>query len=153
MKKYILMSLLLTQAMSFAWAQQTPAKKVLTPINVYPAIKINRSPTKHGPEKGSLLITGGDEGNNKAIWNKFTQLAGGKDKAVVVVVTTATGDKAAADVADVNNIKKQTGIANVTLLHTADLKEANSKKFIEPLNNATGVIFVGSQQWRMPTLT
>src|SRR5476651_2316397 len=110
MKKYIIMSLLLTQAISFAWAQQTPAKKVLTPINVYPAIKISRSPTKHGPEKGSLLITGGDEGNNKAIWNKFTQLAGGKDKAIVVVVTTAIGNGAATDVAAINNIKKQTGI-------------------------------------------
>jgi len=150
MKKYILMSLLLTLAVSFSWAQQTPpAKKVLTPINVYPPIKINRSPTRHGPEKGSLLITGGDEGNNKAIWNKFTELAGGKDKAVVVVVTTAVGNGASADIADINNIKKQTGIANVTLLHTADLKEANSRKFIEPLNKATGVIFVGSDQWKI----
>jgi len=150
MKKYILMSLLLTLAISFARAQQTPpAKKVLTPINVYPAIKINKSPTRHGPEKGSLLITGGDEGNNKAIWNKFTELAGGKDKAVVVVVTAGIGEGAATDVADVNNIKKQTGIANVTLLHTADLKEANSKKFIEPLSNATGVIFVGTHQWKI----
>jgi cyanophycinase len=149
MKKYILMGLLLTSAAFVALAQDAPAKKVLTPINLYPPIKINKSVTRHGPEKGSLLIIGGDEGNNKQIWNKFTELAGGKDKANVVVVTAAVGNGAATDVVAIANIKKQTGITNVTLLHTADLKEANSKKFIEPLNNATAVFFVGSQQWRI----
>ena len=149
MKKYILMGLLLTSAAVAALAQEAPAKKVLTPINLYPPIKINKSPTRHGPEKGSLLIIGGNEGDNKAIWGRFTELAGGKEKAAIVVVTTAIGDGATTDIADIANIKKQTGITNVTLLHTADLKEANSKKFIEPLNNATGVFFVGSHQWKI----
>jgi cyanophycinase len=149
MKKYILTGLMLTSAAVAALAQNAPAKKVLTPINVYPPIKINKSVTRHGPEKGSLLIIGGNETNNKTIWNKFTELAGGKDKASVVVVTTAVGNGAATDVADVENVKKQTGIANVTLLHTSDLKEANSKQFIEPLNNATAVLFVGSYQWKI----
>jgi cyanophycinase len=136
-------------AVLFASAQETPAKKVLTPVNVVPPIKIMRSPTRHGPENGSLLIIGGNEGDNKQIWNKFTELAGGKDKAAIVMVTTAVGAGAATDMSDVANIKKHTGIANVTLLHTSDLKEANSKKFIEPLNNATGVIFVGNYQWKI----
>src|ERR1700749_4087572 len=99
MKKYILMGLLLTSAVVAALAQETPAKKILTPINLYPPIKINKSPTRHGPENGSLLIIGGDEDDNKAIWNKFTELAGGKEKAAIVVVTTAIGDRAATDVA------------------------------------------------------
>jgi cyanophycinase len=149
MKKYILMGLLLLQATSFVWAQETTAKKVLTPINVYPPMKINKSPTRHGPENGSLLIIGGNEGANKAIWNKFTELAGGKDRAVIVVVTAASGDSAAFDNRAVENIKKQTGIKNVSLLHTSDLKTANSEKFIEPLKNATGVFFVGGRQWRV----
>ncbi|HEY0244950.1 MAG TPA: cyanophycinase [Mucilaginibacter sp.] len=149
MKKYILMSLLLTQTVSFALAQQAPAKKVLTPINLYPPIKINKSSTSHGPENGSLLIIGGDEGSVKSIWKKFTELAGGKDKAVIVVVTAAVGNGAATDVADVENIKKHTGITNVSLLHTADLKEANSPQFIEPLTKATGVFFVGDKQWKI----
>ncbi|RKR80420.1 cyanophycinase [Mucilaginibacter gracilis] len=149
MKKNIFTGLLLLSASFAALAQEVPAKKVLTPINVYPAIRITKSPTRHGPENGSLLIIGGNEGDNKAIWNKFTELAGGKDKAIIVVVTTAAGDGAVKDVAAIDSIKKHTGITNVTLLHTTDLKTANSKQFIEPLTKATGVFFVGGRQWRI----
>ncbi len=157
MKKYISFLLLLAAAAG-AQAQETETlpkdtastKRVLTPINVYPAIRINpESTTKHGPEKGSLLIIGGNVGANKAIWDKFTELAGGKDKAVIVVVTAASGDSAAFDQKDVETIKKQTGIHNITLLHTKNLSEANSEKFIEPLKRATGVYFVGGRQWRI----
>ena len=150
MKKYIITGLALMQAASFAWAQTAvSSNKVLTPIKVLPPIKITSSSTQHGPEKGSLLIIGGNVGDNKPIWDKFTELAGGKDKAVIVVVTTASGDSAAFDKRDVDIVKKQTGITNVTLLHTSDLKEANSEKFIVPINNATGVYFVGGRQWRI----
>jgi cyanophycinase len=150
MKKYILTGLALLQAATFAWAQTAaPAKKTLTPIKVLPPIKITSAPTQHGPEKGSLLIIGGNVGDTRSIWDKFTELAGGKDKAVIVVVTTAAGDSAAFDKKDVETVKKETGIKNVTLLHTSDLKEANSEKFIEPLNKATGVYFVGGRQWHV----
>jgi len=157
MKKYILSGLLLVQAASVTWAQNAPATaaqsqatKVLTPIKVLPPIVINsKSPTRHGPEKGSLIIIGGNEGGNKAIWDKFVELAGGKDKAVIVVVTAAAGDTAALDIRNVESIKKKSGVANVTLLHTKSLSEANSEKFIEPLKKATGVYFVGGRQWRI----
>jgi len=157
MKKYILTGLLLVQAASFVWAQDVtpvaakaaPVKKILTPINVLPPIRIDSaSTTKHGPEKGSLVIIGGNAGANKDIWDRFTQLAGGKEKAVIVLVTAAAGDTAALDQRNVETFKKATGIQNVTLLHTKDLKEANSEKFIEPLKKATGVYFVGGRQWR-----
>ncbi len=112
-------------------------------------IEVKKSSTKHGPEKGSLLIIGGNVGSTASVWNKFTELAGGKDKAHIVVVTTASGDSAAFDVKDVEEVKKQTGIKDVVLLHTSDLKEANSEKFIAPLKRATGVYFVGGRQWRI----
>ena len=112
-------------------------------------IEVKKSTTKHGPEKGSLLIIGGNVGSTASIWNKFTELAGGKDKAHVVVVTTASGDSAAFDKKDVEEVKKQTGIKDVVLLHTTDLREANSGKFIAPLQKATGVYFVGGRQWRI----
>jgi len=35
------------------------------------------------------------------------------------------------------------------LLHTNNLAEANSEKFIAPLKKATGVFFVGGRQWRI----
>ncbi|TWI95286.1 cyanophycinase [Mucilaginibacter frigoritolerans] len=148
MKKYFLIGLLLTVS-AFVQAQSAAVKKTLTPITLQPAIKIINPTTKHGPEKGSLLIIGGNVGSQRDIWDKFTELAGGKEKAVIVVVTTATGDSAAYDQKDVEILKKETGIKDVTLLHTNDLKEANSEAFIAPLKKATGVYFVGGRQWRI----
>jgi cyanophycinase len=112
-------------------------------------IEVKKSATKHGPEKGSLLIIGGNVGATRSIWNKFTELAGGKEKAHLVVVTTASGDSAGFDTKDVEEVKKQTGVKDVTLLHTTDLKVANSEKFIAPLKRATGVYFIGGRQWRI----
>lgn len=106
-------------------------------------------PTVHGPEKGSLLIIGGNVGSTASIWNKFTELAGGKEKAHIVVITAASGDSAAYDTADVNTVKRQTGVSDVVLLHTHDLRTANSEAFITPLKRATGVYFVGGRQWRI----
>ncbi len=111
-------------------------------------IKIKKSTTKHGPEKGSLIIIGGGLIPSE-IWNKFTALAGGADKANIVVVTTAAGDSAGTETATVNLVKAQTKIKNVTRLHTNDLNEANSEKFIESLKAATGVFFEGGRQWRI----
>ena len=112
-------------------------------------IQIKDTMTRHGPAKGSLLIIGGNVGSDSAIWAKFTALAGGKEKAVIVVITTASGDSAAFDQRDVDTIKKETGVSNVCLLHTNDLKEANSEKFVVPLTRATGVYIVGGRQWRL----
>jgi cyanophycinase len=112
-------------------------------------ITVKKSDTRHGPEKGSVLIIGGNVGSQRDIWDKFTELAGGKDKAVLVVVTTAGGDSAAYDKKSVEEVKRQTGVKNVTLFHTSDLKEANSEKFIAPLKNATGIYFEGGRQWRI----
>jgi cyanophycinase len=137
MKKLIILSFI-TAVISFSssFAQQSP-------------ITVKKSTTRHGPEKGSLIIIGGNAGSQRDIWDKFTELAGGREKAVIVVVTTASGDSAAYDHKSVEIVKKETGIKNVTLLHTNDLKEANSEQFIAPLKKATGVYFVGGRQWRI----
>jgi cyanophycinase len=113
------------------------------PLTVHP------SPTRHGPEHGSLLIIGGNVGSTASIWNKFTELAGGKDNAHIVVVTAASGDSAAYDQKDVDTVKKYTGVRDVVLLHTSDLRTANSEQFIAPLKRATGVYFIGGRQWRI----
>jgi len=136
MKKLSILFLAITAFSYASFAQRSP-------------ITVKKSDTRHGPEKGSLLIIGGNVGSQRDIWNKFTELAGGKDKAVLVVVTTAGGDSAAYDNKAVEEVKKQTGVKNVTLFHTNDLKEANSEKFIAPLKNATGVYFEGGRQWRI----
>src|ERR1700712_4754819 len=117
MKKLSILLLIVAAMGNAAFAQQSP-------------ITVKKSDTRHGPEKGSLIIIGGNVGSQRDIWDKFTELAGGKDKAVLVVVTTASGDSAAYDKKDVEEVRKQTGIKNVTLFHTSDFKEANSEKFI-----------------------
>ncbi|TDH24539.1 cyanophycinase [Segetibacter sp. 3557_3] len=112
-------------------------------------IKIKETATtKHGPEKGSLIIIGGGA-NTPEIWAKFLELAGGKDKADIVVITAATGDSAAYNKRSVERIKKEFGISKVTMLHTNNLTEANSEQFIAPLKTATGVYFDGGRQWRI----
>lgn len=135
MKKVLLYTIL---------AFSTITASAQTPVTIN-----QKSSTKHGPEKGSLIIIGGNVGSTTSIWNKFTELAGGKENARIVVVTAAGGDSAAYDIKSVETVKKETGIKNVTLLHTNDLKEANSEKFIEPLKKATGVYFIGGRQWRI----
>ncbi|WP_420152645.1 cyanophycinase [Siphonobacter sp.] len=112
-------------------------------------IAINeKSTTRHGPEKGSLLIIGGGTVGTE-IWARFVELAGGKEKARIVVVTAAAGDSAAVSPTHLESIRKQSGVSRVTLLHTKDLTEANSDAFIAPLKEATGVYFIGGRQWRI----
>lgn len=131
-----LLRILLVFFLPFALIAQTP-------------ITINeKTITRHGPEKGSLLIIGGGM-IPPEIWAKFIELAGGKEKAKLVVVTAAAGDSAALSPSHVELVKKQTGASQVTLLHTKNLKEANSEAFVASLRQATGVFFVGGRQWRI----
>lgn len=142
-------SLILAALITFSatvFAQTNTVSKVggaNTPVTIN-----QKSTTKHGPEKGSLIIIGGG-GSTPEIWAKFLELAGGKEKANVVVITAATGDSAAFSVSSANKIKKELGIKNVTVLHTNDLNEANSEKFIAPIKKATAVWFDGGRQWRI----
>jgi len=137
MKKLVILSIVIFVASCLSvFAQKSP-------------ITINKnSTTVHGPEKGSLIIIGGG-GFTPAIWSKFTELAGGKEKANVLVVTTAAGDSAELSTETVNLIKKETGIQNVHVLHTGDLLVANSEKFIKPINEATAIFFDGGRQWHI----
>src|ERR1700712_974694 len=97
MKKITLFSFAIaTMVYSTALAQQTP-------------ITIKKSTTRHGPEKGSLIIIGGG-GSTPAIWAKFLELAGGKEKANILVVTTASGDSAEFSEGTVRSVKKATGV-------------------------------------------
>lgn len=133
--KRLLLSMLMAIAVNAVVSAQ------LSPVTV------KKSTTQHGPEKGSLIIIGGG-GTTPEIWKKFVELAGGVEKANVVVVTTATGDSAATSFGTINALKKATGIQHVTLLHTGDLSTANSEQFVEPIRKATAVYFDGGRQWR-----
>ena len=116
------------------WAQPSP-------------ITIKKSKTRHGPERGALIISGGG-GTTAKIRERFLELAGGKENAHIVVITTNSGDSAAYNIRAAEQVKEELGVEDVTILHTASLVEANSDVFIEPLKKATAVYFVGGRQWR-----
>jgi len=117
-----------------------------SPITVQP------STTQHGPENGSLIIIGGNVGSQRDIWDKFTELAGGKDKAKIVVVTAATPGSAKERQAFVETVKKESGVKNVVELTIDTHEDANNLRLLSSLKDATGVYFEGGRQWRIADL-
>jgi len=104
-----------------------------------------------GPEKGHLVIVGGGQ-NTPDIWAKFIELAGGVDKAVVVVVPTAgmkVPDDGKVPRTRTPEELEKLGIKNVTVLHTTDRKVADSDEFVAPIKKATAIWFDGGRQWHI----
>ena len=100
-----------------------------------------------GPANGTLLIIGGSASDQ--FFLKFMDLVGGKDEPIVVIPTAASSEEFSEEFLE--NYKgrfTRHGFTNVTVLHTRDRDEANSDKFIEPINEASGVWFSGGRQWR-----
>ena len=97
------------------------------------------------PQNGSLVIAGGgilpDE-----IMRTFIELAGGND-APIVVIPTAAGLKEYDDTWQ--RIVTNHGATNVTVLHTDNPKQADTKKFTKAISDASGVWFTGGRQWRL----
>lgn len=102
-----------------------------------------------GPGKGALVIVGGGKVGQE-IWDRFITLAGGKDKANIIVIPTAGEDSFITRNGD-QTVKtlQALGVQHVQLLHTRDPKEANKESFIAPLKTATAVWFDGGRQWRL----
>ncbi|KAA6348723.1 Cyanophycinase [termite gut metagenome] len=112
-------------------------------------IQIERSETRHGPEKGSLVIIGG--GTVVAeIWDKIIELAGGQEEARFVVVSNASGDREEDyHSATLDTLSRRLGAAKVTRFHLKNIREANDEKNLEVLKQATGIYFSGGRQWRI----
>lgn len=103
-----------------------------------------------GPEKGALLIAGGNL-TDTTIYNKFMELAGGSESPIVII-TTASEDEQLAKPEFADNTRKQfanLGFKNVTILHTRTPEVANTDSFIAPLKKAKGLWFTGGRQWRL----
>lgn len=103
-----------------------------------------------GPEKGSLLIIGGGR-LDSLFYGKFMELAGGPDAPVVIIPTAGITDESLAEALMTGQRAQfeQQGFQNVTVLHTADRSEADSKSFTKALEEARGVWFTGGRQWRL----
>ena len=108
---------------------------------------------EYGPPTGTLVIVGG--GNlNSGIYEKFIELAGGRD-AKFVIVPTAAGNRTAAgslkvyDEEDVLKPWKARGLTNLRMLHTANREVANTEAFVKDLREANAVWFEGGRQWNI----
>jgi len=117
-------------------------KRICALVVMSGAVAWGQAPS-HGPVKGYLVITGGATTD----FSKFIELAGG-EKAKIVVIPTAsvTRPEQAALPAYCAPFAKE---AKCTLLHTTDRAVADSKAFVGPLKEATGVWLVGGRQWRL----
>jgi cyanophycinase len=108
---------------------------------------------EYGPAKGALVIAGGNL-KDPAIYDKFIELAGGKD-ARFIVVPTAGGNL---DKDKKPRVYKEEqvvapwvgrGLKNVKMLHTHDRAVANTEEFVKDLRLANAVWFDGGRQWNI----
>ncbi len=102
---------------------------------------------QQGPERGALVIVGGAM-RDPQILDRFMELAGGSD-AAIVVIPTAGGAADYDDSWDGLDAFRERGAAHVVLLHTYDPDIADSDGFAAPIHEARGVWFTGGRQWRL----
>jgi Cyanophycinase and related exopeptidases len=121
---------------------------VVTAVHAQNPIKIDSTETRHGPEKGSLVIIGGG-GSTDAIWDKIVELAGGDERARFVIVTNAMGDSAHLYKNEGKVLRDRLGADRVIQLHLSSIRESNDESNLELIRNATGVFFSGGRQWRI----
>ncbi|MDQ2901460.1 MAG: cyanophycinase [Acidobacteriota bacterium] len=111
------------------------------------AAALSLAATTAGPPHGSLVIVGGGE-IGPEILNRFLDLAGGANAAIVVIPTADERNEFPADYLEKTPLRKA-GATNLTLLHTRDRAVADSESFVAPLKKARGVFFPGGRQWRL----
>lgn len=111
-------------------------------------ITIGKYSTQHGPENGSLVIIGGGQ-HPAYVVDKIVELAGGKEKAKIVVVTNASGTDEDYHSKTIEEFTKRVGKKNVSALNLKTIEEANDDKNLKALKEATGVFFTGGRQWRI----
>ena len=94
---------------------------------------------------GSLLIVGGG-GLTRKMMTEFVRLAGGPD-ALILYFPTAVPPRLAQR-AKVPRYLTSAGAKNVKVMPQSELKEVESKEFLDLLKKAKGLWFGGGRQWR-----
>jgi cyanophycinase len=100
-----------------------------------------------GPANGALVIVGGAM-RDRAIVDRFLDLAGGAD-APIVMIPTAGGDEQYDQYWSGLRQFKDAGATNLYVLHTNDRTVANSDEFVRHIQSARGVWFGGGRQWHL----
>src|SRR5688500_12417851 len=112
------------------------------------AAGITLSAAEHGPDKGTLVIVGGNM-QDAAIVTRFIDLAGGPDAPIVIIPTAGEADDEYDQYWSGLKQWRQNGAKNMTVMHTRDRKVADSDAFVKPIREARGVFFSGGRQWRL----
>ena len=100
-----------------------------------------------GPPSGSLVIVGGAM-RDTSIVRRFIDLAGGVDANIVVIPTAGGADDYDDSYGGLRTFRAL-GASNLTVVHTTDPGEADSREFVAPIERASGVWFPGGRQWRL----
>lgn len=100
-----------------------------------------------GPARGALVIVGGAL-KDRAILERFLELAGGPE-APIVIIPTAGGQDLYDEYFPGARRWRELGAQDVTVLHTRDRNVASSDEFVAPIRRARGVWFPGGRQWRL----
>jgi cyanophycinase len=103
--------------------------------------------TEHGPEKGTMVIVGGNM-QDPAIVKRFIDLAGGPDAPIVIIPTAGDEDEYDNYWSGLKQWREN-GAKNLTVIHTRDKKIADTDTFVKPIRAARGVFFAGGRQWRL----
>jgi cyanophycinase len=106
-----------------------------------------RKPPEIGPARGALFIIGGGL-REKALIDRFLELAGGPESPIVVIPTALESDDAAI-FAEETRVFREAGARRITVLHTRDRKVADSEAFVATIREASGAYFTGGRQWRL----
>jgi cyanophycinase len=107
----------------------------------------NITNTTIGPEKGRLVIIGGNL-KSESIYQRIISLAGGYN-ASIVVIPTAGGEATYNQNFSTAVAFRRFGATNVTVLHTYNPSVADTEEFVTPLKTADAVFFGGGRQWRL----
>src|SRR5579862_7663289 len=91
--------------------------------------------------RGTLVICGGGE-MPESVLHEFVAAAGGEE-ARIVVITTASETADSDEIDDELEFWREQKLAELTVLHTRSRATANDPQFAAPLENATGIWFVG----------
>jgi len=114
-----------------------------------PGLARSAPPTEQAELPGTLVIVGGGKMPD-AVREEFFRHAGGKDRAKIVVIPTASASADEAKETD-GFLKQWKDLepASVTFLHTRDKAKADDAEFVKPIAEATAVWFSGGDQNRL----
>lgn len=101
-----------------------------------------------GPRRGAILAAGGGD-LGPDIYARFVALAGGAEKARIVLIPTAGAQEGSHDAWTALEALQKAGARRIEVLHTRTRAVADLEAFAGPLKEATGVWISGGRQYRL----